>query len=82
MHHHFRLLNIYKTSHLITEGLHQNVILGTSSILYQVVQRHPSEYVTGFGINGLIAGLVKIDFFQNRHLLSSSTAYAKYESFT
>ena len=45
--------------------------------------------------NGLIAGLAKIDFFQERHLLSSSidkrvyssiygssTAYAKYEHFT
>ena len=38
--------------------------------------------VTGFGKNGLIAGLVKTDFFQKRHLLSSSTAYAKYERFT
>ena len=40
-------------------------------------------YVTGLRKNGLIAGLAKIDFFfQKRHLLSSSTAYAKYERFT
>ena len=33
--------------------------------------------------NGLIAGLAKmIFFFQKRHLISSSTAYAKYEHFT
>ena len=33
--------------------------------------------------NGLITGLAKIDiFFQNRHLLNSSTAYTKYEHFT
>ena len=35
--------------------------------------------VTGFGKTGLIAGLVKIDFFPEK---SSSTAYAKYERFT
>ena len=35
--------------------------------------------VTGFGKNGLIAGLI---IFQKRHLLSSSIAYAKYECFT
>ena len=40
-------------------------------------------YVNGFGINSLIAGLIKIDFFsQKRHLLSSSIDYAKYEHFT
>ena len=39
-------------------------------------------YVTVLRKNGLIAGLTKIDFFQKRHLLSSSTAYAKYEFFT
>ena len=40
-------------------------------------------YVTGFGKTCLIAGLVKLDFFfLKRHLLSSSTAYAKYECFT
>ena len=40
-------------------------------------------YVTGFGKTGLIAGLVKLIFFlQKMHLLSSSTAYAKYENFT
>ena len=46
------------------------------------VIRGNAQNLTGFGIYGLIAGLVKIDFFfQERHLLSSSTAYTKYERF-
>ena len=39
-------------------------------------------YVTVLRKNGLIAGLAKIDFFPEKYLLSSSTAYAKYERFT
>ena len=39
--------------------------------------------VTGFGKNGIIAGLVKlIFFFQVKVSVSSNIAYAKYDRFT